>query len=101
MRAPSRRTALAATLAVLAPSASAAQREDIPRLPNGKSQHEAILKAEFEKALKEAGDLFDLAEELKIELEKNQHHVLSVASIRKTEEIEKLAKKIRSRLRRL
>jgi hypothetical protein len=70
------------------------------RLPNGKSQQEAILKAEYEKALQEAGELLELAENLKIELEKNQRHVLSVASLRKTEEIEKLAKRIRSRLRR-
>jgi hypothetical protein len=101
MRAPSRRAALAAALAAVAPAAAQFRHEPDPRLPNGKSQKEAILKAEFEKALKEAGELLEAAEELKIELEKNQRHVLSVGSIRKTEEIEKLAKRIRSRLRRL
>jgi hypothetical protein len=101
MQAPSRRAAVAAVLTAVAPAAGQFRRDSEPRLPNGKSQKEAILKAEFEKALKEAGELLEAAEELKIELEKNQRHVLSVGSIRKTEEIEKLAKRIRSRLRRL
>ena len=100
MQFPSRRAALAAALAAIAPASAQFPREREPRLPNGKSQNEAILAAEFEKALKEAGELLEAAEELKIELEKNQRHVLSVESIRKTEEIEKLAKRIRSRLRR-
>jgi hypothetical protein len=41
-----------------------------------------------------------LSEELKIELEKNDRHVLSVSAVKKTEEIEKLAKKIRGRMKR-
>jgi hypothetical protein len=68
------------------------------RLPNGKSQQEEILKAEHEKSLKDAAALIDLAEQLKADLEKNDRHVLSVAALKKTEEIEKLAKRIRTRL---
>jgi hypothetical protein len=68
------------------------------RLPNGKSQQEEILKAEHEKSLKDAASLLDLAEQLKADLEKNDRHVLSLATLKKTEEIEKLAKRIRSRL---
>jgi hypothetical protein len=70
-----------------------------PRLPSGTLQREAILKAEYEKTLEDAARLVELAEELKAELEKNTRHVLSVSSLRKTEEIEKLARRIRSRLR--
>ncbi|MDW8354185.1 MAG: hypothetical protein RMK57_06605 [Bryobacterales bacterium] len=70
-----------------------------PRLPSGTLQREAILKAEYERTLEDAARLVDLAQELKAELEKNTRHVLSVSSLRKTEEIEKLAKRIRSRLR--
>ena len=70
------------------------------RLPNGKSQQEEILKADHEKDLKDASQLIELAEQLKQELEKNDRHVLSVSSLKKTEEIEKIAKRIRSRLRR-
>jgi len=50
--------------------------------------------------LKDAGLLVDLAEELKAELEKNERHVLSVSSIKKAEQIEKLAGRIRKRLKR-
>ena len=69
------------------------------RLPNGKVQRDEILKAEREQNLKDAAQLADLAEQLKQELEKNDRYVLSVSSLKKTDEIEKLVKKIRSRLR--
>ena len=69
------------------------------RLPNGKTQQEEILKADHERDLKDAAQLIELAEGLKEELEKNDQHVLSLSSLKKTEEIEKLAKRIRSRLR--
>ena len=68
------------------------------RLPNGKSQQEEILKAEHEKSLKDAAMLIDLAEQLRADLEKNDRYVLSVATLKKTEEIEKIAKRIRTRL---
>ena len=68
------------------------------RLPNGKSQQEEILKADYEKSIKDAAALIELAEQLKADLEKNDRHVLSISTLKKTEEIEKLAKKIRTRL---
>jgi len=70
------------------------------RLPSGKLQKEEILKADHEKSLEDAAELLKLAEELNIELEKNDRHVLSVDSLKKLENIEKLAKRIRSRLKR-
>ena len=80
-------------------------KESIPdpsdmRLPNGKSQKEEILKADHEKSLDDASKLMQLTEELKIELEKNDRHVLSVGMLKKLDDIEKLSKRIRSRLRR-
>ena len=71
--------------------------EDI-KLPDGRSQREEILKADHERDLKDAAQLVELVEQLKQELEKNDRHVLSLSSVKKTEEIEKLAKRIRSRL---
>ena len=71
--------------------------EDAP-LPNGKSQQDEILKADHERDLKDAAQLIELAEQLKQELEKNDRHVLSISSLKKTEKIEKLAKRIHSRL---
>jgi hypothetical protein len=103
MRDFARRDAVAAALALLAAGPGAAQpepgRRDI-RLPDGKSQREEILKADHEQNLKDAAALVELGLALERELEKNARHVLSVSSIRKTEEIEKLAKRIRGRLRR-
>ncbi len=70
------------------------------RLPNGKSQKDAIAKEEYEKSLQDARDLVKLAEDLQADLEKNDRYVVSVPDIRKTEDIEKLAKRIRGRLKR-
>jgi hypothetical protein len=68
------------------------------RLPNGKLQRDEILKAEHKKALADCDRLLKMAEDLKIELERNSSHVLSLGAIRKTEEIEKLARRIRGRM---
>lgn len=70
------------------------------KLPNGKSQREEILKADYDKTLKDAAQLVELAQALQQEIEKDDRHVLSIASLKKTDEIEKLAKRIRSRMRR-
>ncbi len=86
------------------PSRGASDPEMIPdtrpgRLPNGKSQAEELLKSEYEKSLQDASQLVELAEQLKIELEKNDRHILSVSSLKKTDEIEKIVKRLRGRIR--
>jgi hypothetical protein len=70
------------------------------KLPNGKSQQEEILKSDYQKTLQDASDLVRLAEQLQDDLIKEDRHVLSLASLKKTEDIEKLARKIRTRLKR-
>jgi hypothetical protein len=77
-----------------------AKEETDRKLPNGKSQNEAILKAEYEKSLKDAAQLVELSQALKQELEANDSHVLSLSSLKKAEEIEKVAKRIHGRLKR-
>jgi hypothetical protein len=69
------------------------------RLPDGKLQRDEILKAEREDNLKDAARLVEMAEDLKADLEKNDRFVLPMSTLKKTDEIEKLVKKIRSRLR--
>jgi hypothetical protein len=69
------------------------------QLPNGKVQRDEILKAEREQNIKDAARLADLAEQVKQELEKNDRYVLSISTLKKIDEIEKLVKKIHSRLR--
>ena len=72
---------------------------DDVRLPNGKLQRDEMLKAEFQKSLDDARELSRLADDLKLDLEKNDRYVLSIATLKKTEEIEKLAKRIHDRLK--
>lgn len=70
-----------------------------PRLPDGKSQRNAIAKEEHDQALKDADHLVAVAQELRDELQRAGTFVVPVSSLKKTEEIEKLAKRIRSRLK--
>lgn len=68
------------------------------KLPNGKSQKDAMAKEKHEQALKDASELIAVAEQLRDELQKAGDYVVPISSVRKTEQIEKLAKKIRGRL---
>jgi hypothetical protein len=90
-------------------SAAAPQTQSLPptqnhpeeetRLPNGKLQRDEILKAEHQQNLKDAAQLVELSEQLREDIEKNDRYVLSVSTLKKTDDIEKLVKKIRSRMR--
>jgi hypothetical protein len=69
------------------------------KLPNGKSQKDAIAKQNHEQALKDAQALVDLAQQLKDDIDRAGQYVVPVSALKKTEEVEKLAKRIRGRLR--
>jgi hypothetical protein len=110
MKLPHRRSTVAALLAgasgafaVAAPQLNTPARPPDPpdetRLPNGKLQRDEMLKADYDKCLKNAAELVDLSQQLQQDIEKNGAFVFSLATLKKTDEIEKLAKKIRSRLR--
>jgi hypothetical protein len=73
--------------------------EDV-RLPNGKLQREEILKADYQKTVEDARALSKLADALKSDLEKSDYNVLSVATLKKTDDIDRLAKRIHDRLKR-
>lgn len=73
---------------------------NISRTPDGRNRNEMILKAEHEASLKDITALQKLAEEVKIDMEKNDRHVLSVSTLKKLEEIEKLSKRVRGRMKR-
>src|ERR1700761_7059365 len=98
-----RRAALALCLAPLSGVAQNIPPQTIPpretldhgdiQLPNGKSQREEILKLEHEQNLKDAAKLADLADELKADIEKEGRFVFSLNTMKKAEEIEKLAHK--------
>jgi hypothetical protein len=74
------------------------EEEDV-RLPSGKLQKDEILRLEYKQNLEDAGRLLDLAQSLKAQLETGGYRVVSAKSIKGTEEIEQLAKRIRNRLR--
>jgi hypothetical protein len=80
--------------------ASGDEKSSDVRLPNGKLQQDEILKADHEKSVQDAAQLIELAEGLKRDLEKDETHVLSISSIKKTEDIEKIARRIRARIKR-
>ena len=85
----------------LSPGARGQDRRSPPetRLPGMKSQREEILKLDHKKNLEDAARLLELAQGLKAELDKSDRNVLPVSSLRKAEQIEKLARSIRGRLR--
>lgn len=70
------------------------------RLPNGRLQTEEIVKADFEQNMKDIKQMQKLVEEVRDEMEKNDRHVLSMGNLKKLEEIEKLSKQVRGRMRR-
>jgi hypothetical protein len=70
------------------------------RLPNGKSQSQEILKADYAKSLKDARELVELSQSLQGDMEKETSQVLSLSDLKKLDEIEKIAKRIRGRIRR-
>ena len=93
-------TALAGLALGLGLFTAAGQRgEGDVKLPNGKWQREELLKADHRKNLQDATALVELAGQLKRELERNDRYVLSLSNLRRTEEIEKIAKRMRGRLR--
>ena len=91
-------------------SSGLAQQPDLPRLsdsppetklPNGKSQRQEILKAEHKKSVSDAETMARLAAEVQDELQKGAPDVISLKTIKKLEDIEKLAKNIHGRLKRI
>ena len=77
------------------------ERSDNAKLPDGRSQKEAILKTDHEMSLKEADEVLALAAALKADLEQEDRHILSVATLKKLDDIQKLVKRIRNRMKRL
>lgn len=65
---------------------------------NGKSQKDAIAESEHAKALKDAEELASLSSELRDDIKKISNFVVPVSDLKKTHEIEKLARRVRSHL---
>jgi len=63
-------------------------------------QRDEILKADYDQNLKDARDLMDLAKSFELDLEKSDRFVLSLPLLKKLDEMEKITKRIRGRMRR-
>ena len=85
-------------LAVQQPAERREEPADV-RLPNGKMQKDEILKADHQKNIEDAGKLAKLSGDLVSALEKSDQNILSVEMLKQTEEIEKIARRIRARMR--
>ncbi len=77
------------------------QKPSAIRLPNGKNQQDEILKADYQKNLKDARELLNLARTFEENLEKDDAFVFSLASVKKLDDMEKITKRIRGRMTRL
>jgi hypothetical protein len=84
--------------AVLAQELPQIDKEEKPkRLPDGTLQSEAILKDEQKKMLADAAKLIEFSQEIEAELKKNNHNILSIGMLKKLEELEKIARRMRNR----
>jgi hypothetical protein len=70
------------------------------RLPNGKLQRDEIIKAEHKKNVEDAATLARLAQEVKDDIDNSDSYIVSVKTLKKIDDIDKLAKGIRGRLAR-
>ena len=82
------------------PSNGRMDTTEILRTPDGRNRTEMILKADHEASMKDVDTMRKLIEDVKIDREKNDRHVLSVGTLKKLDDIEKLSKKIRGRMKR-
>jgi len=98
------RSGLALAPAVVAASLLRAQTTpDEPaekRMPNGQLQTDVILKADYEQNVKDARELTALAKSIELDFDKNDQNVLSLGLLKKLDDVDKLTKRIRGRVRR-
>jgi hypothetical protein len=100
---------LAALAGSLIPAQNPRPGPDVPpapgkseevRLPNGKSQQEELLKADYARNVADADELARLTAEVKDDLARSDRYAVSVKTLKKLDEIAKLARSIHGRLNR-
>jgi hypothetical protein len=78
------------------PPSSTGSDDESPNAPNASSGNKALLEQRQKDIKKEIEKLFELASQLKAEIEKTDATtILSLAMVKKAEEIERLAKQIK------
>jgi len=74
------------------------QEDPEDRLPNGKSRKEVIAQSEHKMALKDAEALVSMSNQLRDDIQKAGTFVVPVGAIKRTDEIEKLARRVRGHM---
>ncbi len=75
-------------------------REAPRKLPDGRLQSEVILKEDYKKNLEDLDKIRGLASGIEDEFKKGDRHVLSLKALKDLEEIEKISRRIRQRMKR-
>ena len=70
------------------------------RLPNGKLQRDEILRADYQQNLKDARELMNLSKAFELEMEKSDRFVLSLDLLKRLDDMERLTRRIRTRMKR-
>jgi hypothetical protein len=85
----------------LPPAISPAPRgaDNEPAPSKGPSRNLKMMKESFEQTQKDTAELYDLATQLKEEVEKADENTLSLTVMKKAEAVEKLAGKIKNRMK--
>ena len=76
-------------------------RINYPDRPEAAKVPDAILRADHERALKDADDLMKLAAAVQSDFHYNDRNVLNISTVKNLDEIQRIVKRIRKRLRRL
>ena len=74
--------------------------EEQRKLPDGRLQSEAILKEDFKNNLQDLEQMRSLLGAVEDDLKKNDRHVLSLKALKNLEEVEKLSRRVRGRMKR-
>ncbi len=91
---------LASTLAAQQLPAPPPGREEPKRLPDGRLWSEAVIKANYEANLKDLERMRQILDSVQKEIEETRGHVLSIKALKDLDELERLSKRVRSRMRR-
>ena len=95
-------------VALFACALAVSGQDPMPRRPHPqdedkelpKKQRDMVVKEDYQKNLDDSRAMVRLAEALRDEIEKNEQYIVSMTAVKKAEEIEKLSKRIRSRMKR-
>jgi len=70
------------------------------RLPSGQLQQDAILKADYDLNVKDAREMTALAKSIELDFDKYDQNVLSLGLLKKLDDMDKITKRIRGRIKR-